>query len=95
MTKKGVHRKETWWWNAEISDAVAKKRKAWKVWKWGGSEEEYLQLKRAAKHAVYSVKRDAEDSKFKELDDKTSDVFRLAKSMKQQNAHVIGEVCEK
>ena len=86
MTKKGVYRKETWWWNDEVNNAVVNKRRAWKEWKKGGSKEEYLKLKRDAKHT-------AEDAKFKDLDHKDTDVFRLAKSMKQENSDVIGEKC--
>ena len=93
MSKKGVRRKETWWWNEEVNDAVVMKRRAWKAWKQGGSKAAYLNLKRTAKHVVYQAKRAAEDAKFKDLDGKTSDVFRIAKRMKQENSDVTGEKC--
>ena len=63
-SKKGNWRKQTWWWNDGVNDAVKRKRKLWKEWKKGGSKEEYLQAKRAAKHAVYTAKKEAEMRKF-------------------------------
>ena len=41
--------KETWRWIETVDNAVKVKWKAWKQWKSGGSKEEYLKAKRAAK----------------------------------------------
>ena len=48
-TKGPVRRRETWWWNRDVDNAVKEKRRLWKEWKQGGSKEPYLAAKRKAK----------------------------------------------
>ena len=59
--------KETWWWNNEVDNVIKEKRKAWKLWKNGGSKEEYLKTKKAAKTAVYYAKKDAQTEQFSSI----------------------------
>ena len=41
-TKKPLKKRETWWWNNEVKNAVCEKRRLWKIWSQkGGSKEEY------------------------------------------------------
>ena len=47
-TKKGVWRKQTQWWNEKFSKDISEKRRLWKLWKTGGSKDEYLDAKRKA-----------------------------------------------
>ena len=56
--------KETFWWDKTVDNAIKVKREAWKQWKSGGSKEEYLRTKRAAKAPVYFPKKDAQAEQF-------------------------------
>ena len=92
-TKNHRWHKETWWWNHEIDHLVKEKRKAWKVWKAGGSREDYNLKKKAAKRAIYLAKRAKEEEKFACLEEKPAELFRIARQMKQDNQDVVGEKC--
>ena len=94
-TKKRPMRRQTWWWSDAVNSAVKTKRKLWKAWKKGGSKEEYMKAKRDAKRAVYGAKKEAEESKFRDLKGGNDNIFRIAKQMRQQNQDVIGEKCIK
>ena len=37
--KKGIWRKQTWWWNEKVSKNISEKRRLWKLWKKGGSKD--------------------------------------------------------
>ena len=72
------------------------KRRLWKMWKGGGSKQEYLEAKRAAKRAVYDAKRVAEEERFGgELrrEDDRAEVFKIAKQMTASNRDVVGDKC--
>ncbi|EDO29120.1 predicted protein, partial [Nematostella vectensis] len=77
-TKKGNWRNQTWWWDDSVSPAIDEKRRLWKVWKKGGSKQEYLTSKRTAKSIVRAAKRKAEASKFASVEKDDKDVFRIA-----------------
>ena len=87
--------KETWWWSNVVDNIVKEKRKAWKQWKNGGTKEEYLKAKKAAKTAVYFVKRDAQTEQFASINNSSdkNHTFKMAKRLKQDNVNVIGEKC--
>ena len=54
IMKKGNWRKETWWWDDSVENAIKEKRFKWKSWKKGEIiKEEYLKAKRHAKSVVY------------------------------------------
>ena len=90
-TKKGIWRKQTWWWNEKVSKDISEKRRLWKLWKAGGSKDKYLDAKRKAHHAVYTAKRNAEKEKLASVKD--SKEFCVAKQMCTENQDVIGEKC--
>ena len=69
---------------------VREKRRLWKVWKKGGSKEEYWEAKRLAKLSVYRAKKAAEDREFGDVRGGEGNVFRIAKQMRKQNQDVIG-----
>ena len=94
-TKKRNRNRVTWWWDDQVSVAIAEKRKKWKAWKEGGSKEEYLKAKRSAKKAVYTAKKAAEDEKFANLKPGMKEIFKMAKQMKRDNQDVTGEKCIK
>ena len=91
MSKNHNWRKESWWWNEEVDNVITEKRKAWKEWKQGGSREEYNRKKREAKKAVYQAKRVAEDTKFAEVTRNSSEIFRIARQMRDENQDVVGD----
>ena len=92
-SKKGVWRKETWWWNDEVESAVNEKRRLWKAWKKGGNKEDYLSAKRASKRAVFLARKKAEESQFSHIADNDPHLYRLAKQMRKENWDVVGEKC--
>lgn len=86
----------TWWWNDNVERAVKEKRRRWKSWKAGGSKEEYLEAKRAAKRAVYDAKKAAEEERFGQVlrrEDDRAEVFKIAKQMISTNRDVVGDKC--
>ena len=95
-TKKPLKKRETWWWNNEVKNAVCEKRRLWKIWSQkGGSKEEYLIAKRTAKRVVYLAKKAAEVKKFSDLRPGLVDIFKIAKQMRKNNQDIIGEKCVK
>ena len=97
-TKGAARHRVTWWWNERVDVAVKEKRRLWKLWKKGGSKEEYLEAKRAAKKAVYDAKKIAEQERFGDIsrrDDQKTELFRIAKQMKSDNRDVVGDNCVK
>ena len=42
LSKNGEWRKQTWWWDSSVNDAVKEKKRPWKIWKNGGSKEDYI-----------------------------------------------------
>ena len=97
-TKGPVRRRETWWWNRKVDNAIKEKRRLWKEWKAGSSKEPYLEAKRRAKSEVYAAKRRAEEERFPNVltrDDQKNEVFKIAKQMAKTNQDIIGEKCVK
>ena len=91
LSAKHQWRKQTWWWNDLVDGAVQEKRRCYKVWKRGGSREEYNAAKRVAKRAVFHAKSEAEKVVLENIDPKTADIYRLAKQMRRENQDVMGE----
>ena len=92
-TKKHKWRRQTWWWNDVVNDAIQKKRKCYNAWKKGGSRAEYNIAKKRAKKAVYAAKQEAEKSRVQNIDPNSDDVYRIAKQMKWENQDVVGDMC--
>ena len=52
-------KRETWWWNEKVQQAIREKKEAYKKWQQYGSEvdkETYKQKRKEAKKAVASIK---------------------------------------
>ena len=62
-TKKGIWRKQTWWWNEKLRKDITEKRRLWMLWKADGRKDKYLDAKWKAEHAVHAAKRNAEKEK--------------------------------
>ena len=70
---------------------MREKRRCFKAWKAGGSREAYNVAKRAANHAVYHARQEAQKMAVGDVDPKTADIYKLAKQMRRENQGVVGE----
>ena len=96
MTKKGNWRKETWWWEDSVENAIKEKRFKWKSWKKGKIiKEEYLKAKRHAKSVVYKAKKSAEDERFAVIKQNDKNIFKMANQIRKDNKDIIGDTCIK
>ena len=84
--------RETWWWNEHVEKAIAAKQKAFKAWKTGkGTRASYDAAKCIARHAVYHARQEANKKIYKNIDPKSSEVYRLANQFRRENADVVGD----
>jgi len=96
-------KRETWWWNDNVEDAISLKRARFKVYKSlnkANKTEEakkaklaYNEAKRLAKHTVWLAKSAAEKETFANISPNDSSIFKLAKQMDKTNQDVVGEKC--
>ena len=84
-------RKQTWWWNNQVEEAVREKRRCFKLWKAGGSRAAYNTAKRISNRAVHQARSEAEKVALQKIDHRSGDVYRLAKQMRRDNQDVLGE----
>ena len=84
-------RKQTWWWNNQVEEAVREKRRCFKLWKAGGSRAAYNTAKRTSNRAVYQARSEAEKVALQKIDPRSEDVYRLARQMRPGNQDVMGE----
>ena len=66
VSAKHTWKRQLWWWNDNVQQAVFYKRKCFKVWKAGGDRDAYQADKRASNLAVHIAKTDAEKIAFKQ-----------------------------
>jgi len=97
-TKGPRRRKETWWWNDEIGEAVKEKGRLYRIWHKSGSKKDQLTYHIASKQAkrlVYAAKERARKKFGEDLDkaDAKGKVFRVANQMKKENRDVVGDGC--
>ena len=72
--------------------SIATKRKAFKIWKTGkGTRASYDAAKRNARHAVHHACQEADKKVFKNIDPKSSEVYRLANQFRREIADVVGD----
>ena len=57
-----------------------KKRRLFKIWKKGGSKEDYTLAKKVAKQAVFATKKKADIEKLKNVENEDVTVFRIEKN---------------
>ena len=71
--------------------AIDAKRKPFKAWKAGkGTRASYDAAKRNARHAVHHACQEADKKVYKNIDPKSSDVYRLANQFKRENIDAVG-----
>ena len=61
-------RKQTWWWNNQVEEAVREKRRCFKLWKAGGSRAAYNIAKHTSNHVVHQTKSEAEKVALQKID---------------------------
>ena len=91
VSAKHTWKRQTWWWNDKVQQAVSHKRKCFKVWKAGGDRDAYQAAKRASNLAVHIAKTDAEKIAFKQINPSSVEIYQLAKQMRRDNQDVIGD----
>ena len=85
-------KKQTWWWNSGVDAAVTEKRKFFKLWKAGGSRDDYVSAKRASNRIIYLAKNEALKCHLQKNKADFTKIFRLPKHIRHNNQDV---VCEK
>ena len=91
-TKPHRWRRETWWWNNKVDDAITAKRQAFKAWKAGKcTRASYYSAKRISRRVVHHARHEADKVVYDGIDHKSSDIFRLANQMRKENVDVVGD----
>ena len=71
VSAKHTWKRQTWWWNDKVQQAVSHKRECFKVWKAGEDRGAYQAAKRASNLAVHIAKTDAKKIAFKQINPKS------------------------
>ena len=75
-----------------MGEVITAKRQAFKAWKTGkGTRASYHAAKRIARRAVHHAHQEADKEVYKNIDPKSSDLYRLAKQFRKENADVVGD----
>ena len=92
----GKKKGDTWWWNEDVKEAIAKKKDAHKEMCKSGTEANkarYKNMKNRAKKVVAKAKKEAAERKLRELSEHPNKVFKLVKSMKKDGKDFEGGRC--
>ena len=74
-----------------MGEVITAKRQAFKAWKTGkGTRASYHAAKRIARHAVHHARQEADKEVYKNIDPKSSELYRLANQFRKKNADVVG-----
>ena len=84
-------RKQTWWWNNQVEEAVREKHRCFKLGKAGGSRAACNTAKCTSNRVVHQAKREAEKVTLQKIDARSGDVYQLAKQMRRDNQDVMEE----
>ena len=104
LSKSHQWKKETWWLDVGVEDAVKLKRARFKAYrklvKAGltgeakAAKEAYNEAERLAKRAVWQVRAKAKEDTFANISPNDSSIFKVAKQMDMTNqCEVCPEVC--
>ena len=101
-SKSHQWRKQTWWWDHKVEEAISEKRKRFKAYNKLRRQKQcadaiaaktaYNNAKRHAKRVVWLAKTEAGEAEFASIDPNGSDVYRIAKQMRRDNQDVCGEM---
>ena len=103
LSKKHQWKRETWWWDDKVEEAVKKKRECFKRHialakarqrrEAEDAKVAYNEAKRLAKHVVWQAKSVAEREIFSNIAPNNTGIFKFAKQMDKTNQDVVGEKC--
>ena len=103
LSKNHQWKRETWWWDKSVEEAVKTKQACYKkhkaLAKAGQTVEaldakaDYNKARRAAKRTVWLAKSEAEKNRFANVSPTDGSIFKLAKQMDRTNQDVVGEKC--
>ena len=102
-TKNHQWRKETWWWNSRVDEAVKEKRRCYKVYTklkrqklyneaFASAKAEYDSAKKLAKQIIWHAKHDASKTQFADVKPNSTKIHRIAKQMRRQNQDICGDM---
>ena len=75
-----------------MGEVITAKRQAFKAWKTGkGTRASYYAAKRIARRAVHHARHEADKEVYKNIDPKSSELYRLANQFRKENADVVGD----
>ena len=75
-----------------MGEVITAKRQAFKAWKTGkGTRASYCAAKRIARRAVHHACQEADREVYKNIDPKSSELYRLANQFRKENASVVGD----
>ena len=75
VSAKHTWKRQTWWWNDKVQQAVSHKRKFFKVWKAGRNRDAHQAAKNASNLAVHIAKTDSEKIAFKQINPKSVEIY--------------------
>ena len=74
-----------------MGEVISAKRQAFKAWKTGkGTRASYHAAKRIARRAVHHACQEADKEVYKNIDPKSSELYRLANQFRKENADIVG-----
>ena len=75
-----------------MGEVITAKRQAFKAWKTGkGTRASYHAAKRIARRAVHHACQRADKEVYKNIDPKSSELYRLANQFRKENADIVGD----
>ena len=75
-----------------MGEVITAKQQAFRAWKTGkGTRASYHASKRIARCAVHHAHQEADKEIYKNIDSKSSEVYRLANQFRRENADVVGD----
>ena len=89
-TRPHCWRRETWWWNEHVGEVITTKRQAFKAWKTGKGTRASYYAKRISRPAVHHARQEPDKEVYKNIDPKSSEVYRLANQFRKENVDFVG-----
>ena len=75
-----------------MGEVITAKWQAFRAWKTGkGTRASYYAAKGIARRAVHHARHEADKEVYKNIDPKSSELYRLANQFRKENADVVGD----
>ena len=75
-----------------MGEVITAKQQAFKAWKTGkGNRASYYAAKCIARRAVHHARQEADKEVYKNIDPKSSELYRLANQLRKENADVVDD----